>query len=65
MTRLEDRILVQEHLAHQVEPKPLTEAEKSELEGRIREALRQQDAVLVAHYYTDPDIQRLAEERAG
>lgn len=65
MTRLADRILVQEHLARQAEPKPLTGAEKSELEDRIRAALKAQDAVLVAHYYTDPDIQRLAEETGG
>lgn len=65
MTRTEDRILVQEHLAHQAEPKPLSAEEKSALEDRIREALRQEDAVLVAHYYTDPDIQRLAEETGG
>lgn len=65
MTRTEDRILVQEHLAHQAEPKPLSAEEKSALEDRIRETLRQEDAVLVAHYYTDPDIQRLAEETGG
>ena len=65
MTRLDDRILVQEYLAHEAEPKPLSDEEKAGLESRIREALRQQDAVLVAHYYTDPDIQRLAEETGG
>lgn len=32
---------------------------------RIKKLLKQQDAVLVAHYYTDPDIQRLAEETGG
>ncbi|MGM0569641.1 quinolinate synthase NadA [Marinobacter sp.] len=65
MTRFEDRILVQEYLAHKAEPKPLSDEEKAELESRIREALREQDAVLVAHYYTDPEIQRLAEETGG
>ena len=65
MTYAEDRILVQEHLAHAAEPKPLSEDEKSELEARIKSALKDQDAVLVAHYYTDPDIQRLAEETGG
>ena len=65
MTRAEDRILVQEHLAHKAEPKPLSAEEKAGLESRIRDALREQDAVLVAHYYTDPDIQRLAEETGG
>jgi quinolinate synthase len=65
MTYAEDRILVQEHLAHAAEPKPLSEDEKSDLEARIKSALKDRDAVLVAHYYTDPDIQRLAEETGG
>ncbi len=65
MTRAEDRILVQEYLAYEAEPKSLSGEEKAELESRIRAALKQQDAVLVAHYYTDPDIQRLAEETGG
>jgi quinolinate synthase len=65
MTRAEDRILVQEHLAHRAEPKPLSADEKSDLESRIKQALVARDAVLVAHYYVDPDIQRLAEETGG
>src|SRR5690554_225730 len=65
MTRAQDRILVQEHLAHQAEPKPLSDSEKADLEARIKDALKAKDAVLVAHYYTDPDIQRLAEETGG
>lgn len=65
MTRAEDRILVQEHLAHRAEPEPLSASEKSDLELRIKRALKAKDAVLVAHYYTDPDIQRLAEETGG
>lgn len=65
MTRADDRILVQEYLAHQAEPKTLSAEEKTELESRIRAALEKQDAVLVAHYYVDPDIQRLAEETGG
>jgi len=65
MTRAENRILVQEHLAHRAEPKPLSTSEKSDLEGRIKRALKAEDAVLVAHYYTDPDIQRIAEETGG
>jgi len=65
MTRSQDRILVQEHLAHQAEPQPLSPQEKTELEARIKDVLKAQDAVLVAHYYTDPEIQRLAEETGG
>jgi len=65
MTRAENRIQVQEHLARRAEPKPLNTSEKTELEFRIRRALKAENAVLVAHYYTDPDIQRLAEETGG
>ncbi len=32
---------------------------------RIKDLLQARDAVLVAHYYTDPDIQALAEETGG
>lgn len=32
---------------------------------RLKRLLRQQDAVLVAHYYTDRDLQELAEETGG
>ena len=35
------------------------------LKQRIRELLQARDAVLVAHYYTDPEIQALAEETGG
>lgn len=65
MTRSDNRILVQEHLAHEAEPKPLNADNRAELEARIKQALKDRDAVLVAHYYTDPDIQRLAEETGG
>ena len=46
-------------------PKPLTPEEKQETVARIKELLKEKDAVLVAHYYTDPDIQALAEETGG
>ena len=39
--------------------------EKDALKERIRTMLRQQNAVLVAHYYTDGDLQDLAEETGG
>ncbi|MET0028886.1 MAG: quinolinate synthase NadA [Candidatus Thiodiazotropha sp.] len=43
----------------------LTDAEKQALKARIKEKLKQRDAVLVAHYYTDADLQALAEETGG
>ena len=39
--------------------------ETEALKGRIRQLLREQDAVLVAHYYTDAELQILAEESGG
>ena len=32
---------------------------------KIKQLLKQKDAVLIAHYYVDPDIQALAEETGG
>lgn len=46
-------------------PKPLGAKEKSKTIERIKQLLVDEDAVLVAHYYTDPDIQALAEETGG
>ncbi|MGH8630352.1 MAG: quinolinate synthase NadA [Burkholderiales bacterium] len=43
----------------------LAPAERRELMERIPRLLRKQDAVIVAHYYTDPDLQRLADETGG
>jgi quinolinate synthase len=42
-----------------------TAGEREELIARIKGLLRAQDAVLVAHYYTDPDIQQIADETGG
>ncbi|OCQ51800.1 Quinolinate synthase A [Photorhabdus australis subsp. thailandensis] len=48
-------------------PKPalLSTEEKKHCCGKIKQLLKQQDAVMVAHYYTDPEIQALAEETGG
>ena len=43
----------------------LSDAEERELKDKITSLLRAQDAVLVAHYYTDGAIQDLAEETGG
>ena len=43
----------------------LGQDERRELIARIRKLLKQQDAVLVAHYYTAPDLQMLADETGG
>lgn len=46
-------------------PKPLSDQQKAEYRARIKDLLQQRNAVLVAHYYTDPEIQALAEETGG
>jgi quinolinate synthase len=43
----------------------LDEREHAELRDRIKRLLKEQDAVLVAHYYTDPHLQQLADETGG
>ncbi|WP_295538330.1 quinolinate synthase NadA [uncultured Thiohalocapsa sp.] len=43
----------------------LGSAEKDALKARIKALLREQQAVLVAHYYVDGDLQALAEETGG
>ena len=57
--------VVSEQLKRVAAPAELSEARRIELRQRIGELLRQRDAVLVAHYYTDPEIQSLAEETGG
>ncbi|MCW8091494.1 quinolinate synthase NadA [Alteromonas sp. ASW11-130] len=46
-------------------PVQLSETRKKELREEIKVLLKQQNAVMVAHYYTDPEIQALAEETGG
>jgi len=43
----------------------LSPDEKRGLKERIQGLLKREDAVLVAHYYTDGDLQELAEETGG
>lgn len=64
MTQIPERILVQAHLAAK-QPQPLTPEQEAKLRSEIAAELKRQNAVLVAHYYTDPVIQALAEETGG
>ncbi|WP_414711776.1 quinolinate synthase NadA [Spongiibacter tropicus] len=57
--------LVRDHLARLNQPNELPEGERAALRERIKTLLKARDAVLVAHYYTDPEIQSLAEETGG
>jgi len=42
-----------------------TPAQKEVVKDKIKQQLKAQDAVLVAHYYVDEDLQELAEETGG
>ncbi|ENY72124.1 quinolinate synthase NadA [Aeromonas diversa] len=46
-------------------PVPLSASEREHLIDEIKRLLIERDAVLVAHYYTDPEIQALAEATGG
>ena len=43
----------------------ISDTERNALTTRIKQLLKQQNAVVVAHYYTDPDCQNLADETGG
>jgi quinolinate synthase len=55
---------VQYHLDH-AEQKRLTPQQEEAVKDRIKERLVAENAVIVAHYYTAPAIQALAEETGG
>ena len=44
---------------------PVSAEKRAELINKIKGLLKEKDAVLVAHYYTDADLQQLAEETGG
>lgn len=46
-------------------PENLTDSERSALVARIKRLLNERDAVLVAHYYVDEELQKLADETGG
>lgn len=46
-------------------PVPLASDRRANLRQQIAGLLKEKNAVLVAHYYTDPEIQSLAEETGG
>jgi quinolinate synthase len=53
-----------------IQPPPMVEEvlgadERAALKTRIKALMKQQDAVLVAHYYTSADLQDLADETGG
>ncbi|NVK41650.1 MAG: quinolinate synthase NadA [Oceanospirillaceae bacterium] len=62
---ISDRILVQEHFAKEHLPGDLSRDDVERYKARIKKLLKEKNACLVAHYYTDPLIQELAEETGG
>lgn len=58
------RLEVQRHL-DTAEAQSLSPAEEKAVKAHISTLLRQHNAVIVAHYYTSPQIQALAEETGG
>ncbi len=66
MSQISDRILVQEHLAHErLASREHDDAKLAVYKDKIKALLQEKNAVLVAHYYTDPVIQALADETGG
>jgi len=55
---------VQSHLDHE-ERRRLSPEREEELRALVKAALQRENAVIVAHYYTAPAIQSLAEETGG
>jgi quinolinate synthase len=64
MTQISERLLVQAHLDAK-QPRALTAQEIADYRQAIAAELKAHNAVLVAHYYTDPLLQALAEETGG
>ncbi len=62
---LEPREIVRQYLDQAWKPHGLSADQVHALRERILALLRREDAVIVAHYYTDPLLQALAEETGG
>ena len=61
----EQRQIVEEYLKRSPLMKPPASEKTDVLRNKIKAQLKANDAVLIAHYYTDPMIQELAEETGG
>lgn len=67
LSRLMSQIINTAESVYPFPPKPevLSEKQKSDYIASIKSLLMEKDAVMIAHYYTDPEIQALAEETGG
>lgn len=59
------RLIVEDYLSRSPSANSSDVSDLNELKAEIKAQLRAKDAVLIAHYYTDPMIQELAEETGG
>ncbi|MFW1678233.1 quinolinate synthase NadA [Pontibacter sp. JAM-7] len=62
---ISDQILVQEHFAKEHLPSDMTSDQVAAYKAQIKTLLKEKDACLVAHYYTDALLQELADETGG
>lgn len=60
-----DRVFVREYLEKIPEKRKLSVQENADYESKIIALLKEKNAALVAHYYTDPLLQALAEKTLG
>jgi len=60
-----DLAIVREYLDHAEMPNQLSAGEQADYRAQITELMQAKNAKLVAHYYTDPVLQELAEESGG
>ncbi len=57
--------MVQEHFAHENAAPEYSDEQQTEYISKIESLLKKENAVLVAHYYTDDVLQELAEKTGG
>ena len=57
--------IVIKHLDHLHPQDEMSESDQQAYIEKIKDLLKQEDAVLVAHYYTAPELQMLAEQTGG
>ena len=60
-----DLAVVREYLDHAEQPTVLSSNQQADYKTQITQLIQAKNAKLVAHYYTDPVIQELAEESGG
>ena len=65
MSRQNSSAIVQEYLSKVSVEEPLPADQVDAISQQVKKLLREKNAVIVAHYYTDPHIQALAEETGG